>query len=337
MNKNKKNTSKKENPTPKSVNPGDDFIIVTIADRPYKLIVKPEEEEYYRKATKIINERYENYTENLLYKTKDDILALIALYHSVLALQKGCDLTFINPKTNKKKGANDSNSHAMNDNLKETLETFKPKFQNEQQFETLLSFLTTMKRMPIVVSEKEFQLAYSNAERIIIKTYDSNKKFNLISPERIEELRKTSAKTKTVEGLEELERVPAYLRRKIIIESTKHKIESAEHQEEIKKAPASLKRIKYFLSKLQTTARVDDLINQLMKKFLIDPELNDHAKITHLILLIKTSSEYELTMAEFEVIAGFFTNIHPEIKLVWGSGINEDLGRKIEILISVSY
>ena len=103
----KKTTTPKSNKNPNIANNTEDqTIVVTIAERPYKLNVKQGEEVHYRKAANIINERFENYATkfatNFALKTKEDILALITLKHSVLALQNGCDLTFDNKKQLKK-------------------------------------------------------------------------------------------------------------------------------------------------------------------------------------------------------------------------------------------
>ena len=54
-------------------------ISVTIADRPYRLKIKKEEEERVRKAAKNINERIKQYSENYAFNDKQDLLAMVSL------------------------------------------------------------------------------------------------------------------------------------------------------------------------------------------------------------------------------------------------------------------
>ena len=62
-------------------------ITVTIADRPYKLTVKREDEEIFRDATKHINERLKSYAANFSFKDKQDLLAMVALQYTTNALK----------------------------------------------------------------------------------------------------------------------------------------------------------------------------------------------------------------------------------------------------------
>lgn len=62
-------------------------INVVIADRPYRLKIKPEEEETVRKAARNINERVKEYQQAFLSKDKQDFLAMIALQNTVEALK----------------------------------------------------------------------------------------------------------------------------------------------------------------------------------------------------------------------------------------------------------
>ena len=54
-------------------------ISVTIADRPYRLKIKKDEEERVRKAAKKINERIKDYSENYAFNDKQDLLAMVSL------------------------------------------------------------------------------------------------------------------------------------------------------------------------------------------------------------------------------------------------------------------
>ncbi|MBO6516189.1 MAG: cell division protein ZapA [Bacteroidia bacterium] len=54
-------------------------IKVTIGDRQYPLKIDPAEEEFVRKAAKLINEKAKFYQENFSVKDKQDSLALAAL------------------------------------------------------------------------------------------------------------------------------------------------------------------------------------------------------------------------------------------------------------------
>jgi cell division protein ZapA len=69
-------------------------ITVTIADRPYKLTVKREDEEIFREATKSINERLKSYAVNFAYKDKQDLLAMVALQYTTNALRHERVLAF---------------------------------------------------------------------------------------------------------------------------------------------------------------------------------------------------------------------------------------------------
>lgn len=58
----------------------DDLTIsVTIADRPYRLKIKKEEEERVRKAAKKINERIKQYSDHYAFNDKQDLLAMVSL------------------------------------------------------------------------------------------------------------------------------------------------------------------------------------------------------------------------------------------------------------------
>ena len=62
-------------------------ISVTIADRPYKLVVEKEHEELFRKAARLIEKRMKEYSNSYAYKDKQDLLAMVALESSTRYLQ----------------------------------------------------------------------------------------------------------------------------------------------------------------------------------------------------------------------------------------------------------
>jgi cell division protein ZapA len=55
-------------------------ISVNIADRPYRLKIDKKEEEGVRMATKSIEKRIKEYSENFAYQDKQDLLAMVALH-----------------------------------------------------------------------------------------------------------------------------------------------------------------------------------------------------------------------------------------------------------------
>ena len=54
-------------------------ISLTVADRPYKLVVDKDHEELFRKAARLIEKRIRDYSGNYAYKDKQDLLAMVAL------------------------------------------------------------------------------------------------------------------------------------------------------------------------------------------------------------------------------------------------------------------
>ena len=71
-------------------------ITVIIADRPYKLSIKKEEEETVRKAAKIIDEQIKVYAKNFDFKDKQDLLAMVALQFTTSSLHFEKELSFTN-------------------------------------------------------------------------------------------------------------------------------------------------------------------------------------------------------------------------------------------------
>ena len=66
---------------------GEFSISITVADRPYKLVIEKEYEELFRKAAKLIDSRIKTYSNNYAYKDKQDLLAMVALDNTINLLQ----------------------------------------------------------------------------------------------------------------------------------------------------------------------------------------------------------------------------------------------------------
>lgn len=62
-------------------------ITVTLADRPYKLLVKRDDEVLFREAAKSINERLNGYSKVYSFKDRQDLLAMVALQYTTQALR----------------------------------------------------------------------------------------------------------------------------------------------------------------------------------------------------------------------------------------------------------
>jgi cell division protein ZapA len=61
----------------------DEFTIsVKIAERPYRLTIKKNEEEIVRKAAKQINERIKDFSDNYAFKDKQDLLAMVSILYA---------------------------------------------------------------------------------------------------------------------------------------------------------------------------------------------------------------------------------------------------------------
>ena len=66
---------------------GEFSISITVADRPYKLVIEKEYEELFRRAAKLIDSRIKTYSNNYAYKDKQDLLAMVALDNTINHLQ----------------------------------------------------------------------------------------------------------------------------------------------------------------------------------------------------------------------------------------------------------
>jgi cell division protein ZapA len=62
-------------------------ISITVADRPYKLVVEKEQEEVFRNSAKLIDKRIKEYSVSYAFKDKQDLLAMVALESTVSFFQ----------------------------------------------------------------------------------------------------------------------------------------------------------------------------------------------------------------------------------------------------------
>lgn len=63
-------------------------ISLTIAGRPYKLVIEKEHEELFRKSAKLIEKRMKDYSGSYAYKDNQDLLAMVALEFSTRYLRE---------------------------------------------------------------------------------------------------------------------------------------------------------------------------------------------------------------------------------------------------------
>ena len=64
------------------------LISVIIAERPYRLNIKSEnEEQVFRNAARLINEKMNDYGSNFAFRDKQDLLAMVTLQFAVEFLQ----------------------------------------------------------------------------------------------------------------------------------------------------------------------------------------------------------------------------------------------------------
>ena len=67
-------------------------ITVNIAERPYRLKIKREEEEIIRKAVKEIEQRIKEYSEHFAFNDKQDLMAMVLLHYASTAQKLESDL-----------------------------------------------------------------------------------------------------------------------------------------------------------------------------------------------------------------------------------------------------
>lgn len=64
-------------------------ISVKIAERVYRMKIKPEEEEGIRKAAKLINEKVKDYSNTYAFNDYQDLLSMVALQFAVRYVKSG--------------------------------------------------------------------------------------------------------------------------------------------------------------------------------------------------------------------------------------------------------
>jgi len=68
-------------------------ITVKIADRPYRMTVKTEEEEVIRKAARLINEKITEYANTYAFNDNQDLLAMVSLWFATTSLKAQTDVS----------------------------------------------------------------------------------------------------------------------------------------------------------------------------------------------------------------------------------------------------
>ncbi len=76
-------------------------ITLRIADRPYRLSINRDEEEIFRKAAKMIDDKLSSYASNFAFKDKKDLLAMVALEHTAGLLKHENSIAKHNESTKK--------------------------------------------------------------------------------------------------------------------------------------------------------------------------------------------------------------------------------------------
>ncbi len=69
-------------------------IRVVIAERPYKMAVAREQEEYVRKATKVVNSTIKSYSKAFNYKDHQDLFAMVALQNTTKTVRLEAEKSF---------------------------------------------------------------------------------------------------------------------------------------------------------------------------------------------------------------------------------------------------
>ena len=64
-------------------------ITVQIAERPYRLKIRRDEEEVVRQAVKEINDKIKGYSNTYAFNDKQDLLAMTALHFGTLSIRHG--------------------------------------------------------------------------------------------------------------------------------------------------------------------------------------------------------------------------------------------------------
>lgn len=69
-------------------------ITVNICERPYKLMVKPDDEPLLRESARKINESLRSYAQSYAFKDNQDLLAMVALQYALNSLKNERELSF---------------------------------------------------------------------------------------------------------------------------------------------------------------------------------------------------------------------------------------------------
>ncbi len=69
-------------------------ISVNICERPYKLMVDPEDEPLIREAARKINEGLKSYARNYAFKDNQDLLSMVALQYTLNSLKNERGLAY---------------------------------------------------------------------------------------------------------------------------------------------------------------------------------------------------------------------------------------------------
>ena len=80
-------------------------INVIVADRPYRLKIKPQEEETVRQAAKSINDKLKEFSQQYGAKDKQDYLAMVTIMFAVEALNARKKPVVEDPKVGEKLSA----------------------------------------------------------------------------------------------------------------------------------------------------------------------------------------------------------------------------------------
>ena len=70
-------------------------VTIHIAGRPYRLLVKREEEEAIRKAATLVNDQLNHYAGTYSYNDNQDLLAMVALHYATTGMNAEEESEFI--------------------------------------------------------------------------------------------------------------------------------------------------------------------------------------------------------------------------------------------------
>jgi cell division protein ZapA len=73
-------------------------VTIHVAGRPYRLLIKREEEEEIRRATKLVDDQLNYYAKTYSYNDKQDLLAMVALHYATTGMNAEEESGFIKQK-----------------------------------------------------------------------------------------------------------------------------------------------------------------------------------------------------------------------------------------------